>query len=336
MVSMKEIAAVCGVSVATVSKALNDRKDVGEETKELVRKTADELGYFPTISAQALRTNRTYNIGVLFADGARSGLTHDYFAAILQNFKIAAEIKGYDLTLINCNEDRPRKMSFLNHCKYRGFDGVVIACIEFDSPEVEELMKSDIPVLTIDHIFNNRSAVCSDNVKGVTELMEYIISMGHRNIAYIHGKDSAVTRSRLTSFYRVCKEYNLVIPDEYMKEATYRSIGTAYDKTKELLSLPNPPTCILYPDDLSAFGGINAIHELGLRIPEDISIAGYDGIQLALRATPNMTTCIQNTAEIGRIAAEKLIEQIEDPKTALIERITVEGKLFPGDTIAKL
>lgn len=336
MVSMKEIAAACGVSVATVSKALNDRKDVGEETKEMVRKVANEMGYFPTISAQSLRTNKTYNIGVLFMDEANSGLTHDYFAAILQHFKVTAELKGYDITMINCAKDRPRRMSYLNHCRYRGFDGVVIACIDFDSPEIAELIQSDIPVLTIDHIFNNRSAVCSDNIEGITEVVEYIVKMGHKKIAYVHGKDSAVTRDRLSTFNSVCKANKIDIPAEYLTEAPYRDIDSSYARTKELLALKNPPTCIMYPDDYSAFGGINAVHDLGLNIPEDISIVGYDGIQLALRYSPKMTTMVQNTERIGRVAAEKLIEQIENPEGYQMERITVEPSLHAGETVLKL
>lgn len=336
MVSIKDIAIACGVSVATVSKALNDRKDVGAQTKEMVRKKASEMGYFPTISAQSLRTNKTYNIGVLFMDEAGSGLTHDYFAAILQSFKTAAELRGYDLTLINCTKDRPREMSYLNHCKYRGFDGVVIACIDFDSPEIGELMKSDIPVLTIDHVFNDRNAVCSDNVQGIMDLLEYVVERGHEKIAYVHGKDSAVTRNRVSAFYAFCEKNNLSIPDEYVVEAPYRDVDASYQKTKQLLRLKNPPTCILYPDDFSAFGGINAIHEMNLRIPEDVSILGFDGIQLAMRYSPKMTTISQNTDKIGKIAAEKLIAQIENPKSTFVERITVPGRLFKGETVADL
>ena len=112
----------------------------------------------------------------------------------------------YDITFVNRNRERRRKMTYLEHVRYRGFDGVVIACVDFEDPEVAQLVASDIPVVTIDHIFNNRIAVMSDNVKGMQSLLRYIYSCGHRRIAYIHGHPSSVTGSRLSSFYKTAEE----------------------------------------------------------------------------------------------------------------------------------
>ena len=209
MVSMKDISAVCGVSIATVSKALNNHKDIGEETKEHIRQVAKEMGYSPNAAAKILKTNRTYSLGVLFVDDGQSGLTHDYFAHVLDSFKRTAEERGYDITFINSCKTRSQRMSYLEHSRYRRFDGVVIACVDFEDPEVEELVRSNIPVVTIDHLFNNRSTILSDNVKGISDLVHYIYEMGHRKIAYIHGADSAVTQSRLSSFYRTCEELGI-------------------------------------------------------------------------------------------------------------------------------
>lgn len=331
MASMKDIAQICGVSIATVSKALNDHSDIGEETKANIRQVAKELGYFPNSSARALKTNRTYNIGVLFADEAQSGLTHDYFANVLESFKRTVESRGYDITFINAG-----RSSYLEHCKYRGFDGVIIACVDFYDPQVEELIRSDIPIVTIDHIFNNRIAVTSDNVKGMRDLLTYIYEQGHRKIAYIHGADSAVTRSRLSSFYKTAEELGLQIPDEYIREAAYRNTKETMEETLKLLDLPQPPTCILYPDDFSCFGGINAIKERGLSIPEDISVAGYDGIRVGRHIEPQLTTLRQDTKLIGQRAAECLVELIEKPKTTLIQQVVVEGNVYEGRTVGQI
>lgn len=336
MVSMKDISLQCGVSVATVSKALNDHSDIGEATKELIRNTAKEMGYFPNASAKALKTNRSFNLGVLFVDEAGSGLTHDFYANILDSFKVTAEKKGYDITFINCNKES-QSMTYLEHSKYRGIDGVVIACVDFSDSEVRELVESDIPVVTIDHTFDKRTAIISDNVKGMNELITYIYkTCGHRRIAYIHGADSSVTQNRLGSFYRTMDEFGEDVPDEYVREGIYRDPETAYRLTLELLDLKNPPTCILYPDDFSSIGGINAIKSRGLKLPDDISIAGYDGINIAKVLEPKITTIEQDTKTIGRRAAEKLINMIEKPKTVLIERVIVEGRLLTGDSVKKL
>lgn len=335
MVSMKDISIACGVSVATVSKALNDHKDVGEETKAHIRQMAKEMGYFPNSAAKALKTNRTYNIGVLFVDDNQSGLKHDYFAYVLDSFKSTAEQQGYDITFINCSNTRKNRMSYLEHARYRGFDGVVIACIDFYDEEVLELVRSDVPVVTIDHLFNNRTAIISDNVKGMRDLLNFIYRKGHRHIAYIHGADSAVTQARLSSFYKTAGELGLEVPEEYIVEAAYRDTKATYKKTCELLDLKQPPTCILYPDDFASFGGINAIKERGLRIPEDISVAGYDGLRIGRHLEPQLTTLWQDTEQIGKKAAESLIDLIEHPKTTLIQQIVVEGEVYEGKSVGE-
>lgn len=335
MVSMKEIARRCNVSVASVSKALNGYSDIGEETRNLILKTASELGYLPNSSARALKTKRSHNLGVLFMDKAMSGLTHDFFNHVLESFKSTAEEKGYDITFANGNISG-RKMTYYEHCRFRGVDGAVIACVDFYSEEVQELVRSEIPVVTIDHVFDGRIAVVSNNIQGMEDLVSYIYSMGHRKIAYIHGEDSSVTRNRLNTFYRTLGREGVEIPDEYIHTAPYRDADAAALATGQLLDLKDPPTCILYPDDFAALGGINEIRERGLRIPQDISIAGYDGITVARVLEPKLTTICQDTVAIGRIAAEKLVDLIENPKTTLIDKFTVDGILFKGASVKRL
>jgi len=333
MVSMKDIAAACGVSVATVSKALNDHSDIGEETKQHIKEVARTMGYSPNSLARALKTNRTYNIGVLFVDEAQSGLTHDYFSQVLDSFKRTVEEKGYDITFINKGRNH---ISYLEHCRYRGFDGVMIACVDFFDPQVVELVRSNLPLVTIDHMFNNRISVMSDNVGGIQQLVEHIYAKGHRKIAYIHGADSAVTRERLVSFYHTAEKLGLYVPDEYIKEAAYRDSRGSGERTKELLALQNPPTCILYPDDFACLGGLNAIAEMGLRIPEDISVVGYDGIRISRHLSPKLTTLKQDTKSIGSKAGEKLISLIEHPKSTLIEQIVIKGEVYEGGTVSRI
>lgn len=335
MVSMKDIAAKCGVSVATVSKALNNHSDIGEETKAMVRQIAKDMGYHPNVSARALKTNRTYNLGVLYSDNAKSGLTHDYFASVIEHFRLTAENEGYDITFLNNSGKRKDKMSYLAHCRYRGLDGVVVVNAEYNDPEVVELMQSDIPLVLVDYIYNERISVVSDNVEGMLALTDYICQCGHRKIAYLYGESSAVTRNRLTSFYSCLEKYQIEVLDEYIREAQYRNSYIAGVITNELLDLPEPPTCIIYADDFSAIGGMNAIKDRGLKIPEDISIVGYDGILIASQIEPVLTTYKQNTRKIGKLAASKLIELIEKPKTTIATTYTVEGQLVEGRSVGR-
>ena len=336
MASLKDLAAECGVSIATVSKALNGQKDVSPKTRERIRQKAREIGYFPNSAAKALKTNESKNIGVLFVDDARSGLTHDYFNHVLDSFKREIELQDYDLTLINCTRTSSSGMTCLERARYRGFDGVIIACINFKDPEVAELVASEIPVVTIDYIFNNTLAVLSDNVGGMRGLLKYVYEKGHRKIAFIHGADSTVTQARISSFYTTCGELGIKVPDEYILEAPYRDTEETYRQTEKLLDLADPPTCILFPDDYSGLGGISAIKNRGLRIPEDISVAGFDGINRGLSIQPSLTTWHQDTETIGREAARKLLSQIRSPRTTIMLPVTVPGSLYEGDSVLDL
>lgn len=338
MVSLKDIAKRCGVSAATVSKALNNQKDIGEETRAKIKKVADEMGYLPNSAARALKTKRSYNIGILFQEDAGSGLRHEYFSGVLDGIMVEAESLGYDLTFINTHLER-RQTAYLEHCRYRDFDGVVIVCVgDFNSSSVQQLMGNNrIPVVTIDYLHQNCTAVSSNNVKGMEELVRYIYGKGHRRIAYIHGqKYSYVARERLASFYRTMEELGLEVPEEYIREAKFLETKDAALQTKELLALKNRPTCILYPDDTSLIGGMNVINGMGLSIPEDISVAGYDGTKVSQMLRPRLTTIHQDTAMIGKEAADHLIAQIEKPKTALIERVVIDGELFEGESVGRV
>jgi len=333
MVSMKDIALRCGVSVATVSKALNGQPDIGEETRSRIEQTAKEMGYMTNAAARALKTNRTYNLGVLFVDERRSGLAHEYFSTMLESFKVEAESHGYDITFINHNVGGKRT-SYLQHCLYRGVDGVVIACVDFTDPQVLELVDSKLPLVTIDHVFNNRLAVISDNVNGLEELVHYVYNKGHRKIAFLHGERTTVTQRRLVGFYRACEALGLEIPEEYIRECVYHDPDRCAEGTRALLALPDPPTCILCPDDFSYIGALNVFNEMGLRVPEDISVTGYDGIHLA--KVLHVTTYSQNAQKLGQIAADRLISLIEHPKTTLTDQIMVPGGLLEGKSVKDL
>lgn len=334
MVSMRDIAKKCNVSVATVSKALNNHSDISEETKKRIQQVAAKLGYYPNSAARALKTNRSYNIGVLLDDKANSGLTHEYFSAVLEGVKVEAESCGYDITFINTHS---KTMTYYEHCKYRNLDGVVIACTDFEGEEVKEVVNGTIPSVTIDYVFNNCTSVSSDNVRGMRDLVNYVYKMGHRKIAYIHGEiDSEVTKERLASFYRTLEELKVEIPDEYVKSSEYLNSVKAEQLTYELLDMKDAPTCIFYPDDLSYTGGLNAVRKKGLKVPADISTVGYDGIKLSQMLSPRLTTLQQNTLDIGRNAARELIAAIEHPKTTLIKRIVVEGNLIEGETVKEI
>ena len=279
MVRISDIAVKCGLSIATVSKALNGSHEIPFVTVEKVKKASEELGYVPNVSARSLKLRRSFTIGVLFVDKTSSGLRHEYFSSILNSVKVEAEKHGYDITFIASDNLGGKKLSFVEHAKSRNIDGVVIASVDFSSPDVFELVTSGIPVVTIDYVY---------------------------------------------------------IPTDYVKNAIYHDPDTVSKALNDLLALPNKPSCIICPDDVSALAVLVSGFNGGDSKMKDISIAGYDGIALSRMMHPALTTYCQDSEMIGSLAASKLIDRIEHPDTFVPEQIVVKGHLQEGGTIKAL
>ena len=317
MVSLKDIALQCGVSVATVSKVLNGQPGIGEATRERILSTAKELGYTANSAARALKTNRTYNLGVVFVDLQNSGFMHEYFASMLNFFRIESERRGYDLAFINSNVGHLDR-SYLQHALYRGVDGVAIVCADFTDPLVYELVSSNLPVVTLDHAYNNRTAVLSDNVNGMMSLVRYVYGKGHRRIAYIHGNPTAVTENRLTGFFKACEELGIDVPDAYIRECEYHEPNSCCRATKEVLALKERPSCIFFSDDYSYIGGANAIAEAGLK--DNVVDLGYRDHLTAVReqlAATMLVLPLRNDPEYRPILPGKLFEYLASRRPVL-------------------
>ncbi|MBQ4425340.1 MAG: LacI family DNA-binding transcriptional regulator [Lachnospiraceae bacterium] len=335
MVTITDISKACGVSRATVSKALNGASDVSPETAKRVRDTAASLGYLPNAAARALKMGRSYNIGVLFSDATGGGISHEYFSRILESVKAESERLGYDITFISKDLGR-QSMDYYEHAKYRSCDGVVIASADFQDPAIIRLAASEIPTVTLDYSFDSRTSILSDNVRGVETLVRFVYEKGHRKIAFIHGEMTAVTQKRLASFRKTCAELGLSIPPEYIRPAIYHDPRSSGLETRALLALSERPTCIFYPDDLSFLGGLSELEKHGLSVPKDMSVVGYDGIPLSQVLRPRLSTYRQGGERMGKEAARLLVEQIENPDTWIPQQITVEGELLPGSTVSEI
>jgi len=332
MVTLKDVAQRCGVSVASVSKALNNMPDISQGTAKRIRDMAKELGYYPNVAARALKTSRSRTIGILIFLRGVIVWTHEYFSKIISSIQVQAETSGYDITIIN--SDGVRIMgSYLAYCKYRNYDGVIIVGAHFSEPTLIDLVNSDLPVVTIDYLFNHRSAVISDNVQGMHDLVHYIYDMGHRRIAYIHGDDTMVTRNRIASFYKTCEELGVEVPQEYVRAAQYHDPESSTLATRELLTIRKRPTCILYPDDFSYIGGMNEMERQGLSIPDDMSVAGYDGIYLTQVLHPKLTTLEQDAEGIGTQVTRMLLKAIEKPKSFIPKHVILPGVVRAGESV---
>lgn len=335
MATMKEIALACNLSTTAVSKALRGHRDISEETKEKVKKTAKEMGYSPNAAAVRLRTNRSHTIGVILKDANGLHLQHDFFSDILEHFVVSANASGYTVIFLSENLGK-QNLSYLECTHTLGCDGIFSLISHYSHPQVHELMASPIPAVSVDYSYHGQSSVHSDNDAGMGNMVAYAHKMGHRDIAFIHGEENYVTQQRLASFHRTCGELGIITPDDYIISSLFSNPEAVEQATYRLLQLKKPPTFIFYPDDLAFIGGRNALEKMGLSYPKDISVAGYDGQYISQVISPKLMTWRQNTEELGRKAWEILKEAIESPKTYSPKPYRVEGELLPGGSVKNL
>lgn len=335
MVTLKDVARECGVSFSTVSKALKGSTEISADTIKMIQEKAAEMGYHPNLAARTLRTNRTYNVGVIFEDKTGAGFQHQYFAKIISGLQDVLQQHGYEMTFTShVNE---KDFDYYNHARSRSFDGVAVLSTDFNREGIKKLVESEIPTVTLDYTYDSEhGCVMSDNTSGMKELTEYVISKGHKKIAMIHGEQTLVTQERMNIFKQTCKEHNIEIPDEYFAEGLYHDPITSTEATTVLLDLPNPPTCIFYPDDYSALGGLRELSSRGYSAGKDISIVGYDGILLTSMMVPPLTTFEQDGSKIGNEMAEALIQNIENQNEYKPLKQIVGGRILRGGTVADL
>ncbi len=335
MVTLKDIARECQVSFSTVSKALKGSPEISYETTEFIQKKAREMGYHPNIAARSLRTNRTYDIGVIFEDKTGAGFQHQYFATIISGIQKVAFSKGYEMTFVS--GDSTKNYDYYAHALARNYDGVAILSCDYNSSGIKQLVQSEIPTVTLDYFYDmEHSAVLSDYTAGIEELLEYVISCGHKKIAMVHGEKTWVTEQRVQAFKTICQKHGIETPSDYFAEGLYHDPVTSSAATEVFISLDEPPTCIFYPDDYAALGGIRELASHGYKPGTDISIVGYDGIKLTSMMIPPLTTYEQDGETIGRTMAEALLSKIEDPDNYAPKKEMVTGRLIKGGTVVKL
>ncbi|MEK3854029.1 LacI family DNA-binding transcriptional regulator [Cytobacillus sp. FSL H8-0458] len=321
MVTIYDLAKKTGFSSTTVSKALNNYSDVSEKTKKKILEAAAEMGYLPNAHAQSLSTKKSWTIGVMFAEDNEVGMKHPFFNAIIESFRKFVEREGYDLIFASRNL-RKRDTSYLEHFLYRGVDGIVVICSDPHDPQVQEMINSHLPIVVIDMTDQNCSVVYSDNIEGGRLAVNYFHSLGHDRIAHISGDPGIdAGAQRIKGFKKAMKELNLPIREEFMVNGGFFSIKEGREAMNKLLSLEEKPTAVFVSGDHMAIGAMEAIKEKGLRVPEDISIIGYDDIEMAAYVSPKLTTVKQDTDRIGEAAGQLLVSQMDQKKKLLTKEV---------------
>jgi len=323
-VTIKDIAKKVGRSVTTVSRALNDYNDVSSETKELVRKTAHDMGYSPSSFAQRLQKQKSDTIGfVLPTYGPR--FTDPFFSEFLAGVGTKAGSMGYDILVSTCPPGENEVYAYQNKVQTRRVDGFIIVRTRRQDPRIEYLCKSGFPFVS----FGRTEGPCDfpwvdeDSEYGMCIIVDHLASIGYQRIGFIAAPEELMfARYRLKGFLYSLDELNLPKEDSLIVYGDLTHRG-GYAKANELLNLSNPPDAIVACNDLMAFGAIRAIQEKGLKPGKDIAITGFDDTTMAEHSHPPLTTVNQPVYQIGSIVTEMLIQMIQgktqDNKQVLLE-----------------
>ena len=328
MVRLKDIAEVCGVSVATVSRALNGLSNENRERTAFICQKAREMGYYPNAAAKTLKTSRSNNIGILYEDR----MNHEYFSSLLDELRTYADYRGYDLTLIGHGRGEEAG-NYYEHARQRSLDGVIVVQADYDAAGIIRLATSSIPTVIIDHTYDGCDCVTSDNRSSMDQIVRHVYARGHRRIAFIQGEKGAVSRERLAGFYKACAELGIRVPVEYVREGHFHDPAECTAFIRELMRMDDKPSCVLCPDDYSCLGALWLLESQGVRVPADISLVGYDGIRMSQMMTPRLTTYCQDTVQIAKEVFALITDAIDNPETHVPKQITVSGMLIEGETV---
>ena len=277
MATIYDIAKACGLSPATVSKALSNASDVSAATRERVRRTAQELDYVPNAGARALSQSRTWSIGVLCQDASQMGLWHYFFAQVIESFKDYVERHGYDIVFIS-NKVGNLGLSYLGHCRYRHVDGIFIVNTDHSQKDARELMESNLPKIAVDYKDDVIGCIMTDPAESMRVLFTHLYNNGHRNIVYLHGeRGKFITEARISALEKAAADLSCAGVTLRLFPSRYYSIEGGYDSMKKLLAATpsDRPTAVIASDDYSAIGVIEAIRDEGLSVPGDISVVGF-------------------------------------------------------------
>jgi len=303
--TIKDVAERAGVSIATVSRALNDKSDVRGSTRERVREVAREVGYSPDPAARSLAGQTTRLVAIIVGDNAgHRDLSLIFFGRVLTAISRRLSESGYDPLLLP-----PDDIGF-DH----GVDAAILIGVDADDRLVRELGAREVPLVGVDVRCRGRSAyVGSNHADGVRLALGHLHALGHRRIAHLAGAtNTSAGAERLEAFRREAAALGLDIPEELIRRADFSS-ASGYRETCALLALDERPTAIVAASDLMALAALQAIRDGGLQPGHDIAVVGFDDLEAAALAYPPLTTIRQDRRELGTLAASRAIELIEDP-----------------------
>lgn len=327
--SIKDIAKAANVSYSTVSRALSDSPRVRPETKQRIQSIAAEMGYLPSAVARSLVTRRTNTIGVVV-----TSITDLFFAEVIHAIEETTLKHKYGLILANSGGESERELAAIQTLRERRVDGIILVSGYSKREDLRAEKGIDLPIVIINNVHQEHIgySVEVDNVGGARDATQYLLDLGHRRIAHIAGPlrewDSV---ERQSGYEQALQAFRLAIDPVLIVRGDNRPRG-GMEATQQLLGLPSPPTAIFCYNDVTALGAIRAAHAAGLRVPRDLSVIGFDDIDLSPYFEPPLTTVAQPKRQMGEKAVHMVLEllagnAVED--CVLPSRLIVRGSTTP-------
>ena len=335
MATIKDVAKMAGVSTTTVSHVINKTRFVAKETEEAVMQAIKSLKYSPSAVARSLKVNTTKSIGMIVTTSESP-----YFAEIIHAVEDHCYRQGYSLFLCNTQNDPEKIKNHVEMLTKKRVDGLLVMCSEYTQHSLDVLSSfSSVPMVVMDWGPNTDTDIIEDNsFTGGYLATKHLIDCGHKAIGLIAGElDKTTARTRYEGFVKAMNEANLSIHENWIMEGFFEP-EDGYECMNKILSQDNLPTAVFCCNDVMALGAISAITEKGLRVPDDISIIGYDNIHSSRFYAPPLTTIHQSKSRLGAQAVNLLFERIanKDNENHQKHRIAIHPELVLRKSVRTL
>lgn len=311
-VTLRDVAKHAGISVTTVSRALNGYDDVAEETKKAIYKAADELGYTPNLNARRLKLQRAEAIGLILPK-ENLRFSDPFFSDLLSGIVEQSAALGLEINVTTPQEDNDVKATYMRYINSRRVDGFIIVRVERDDERIKFLQELNYPFVAFGRVDgrNNFPYVDEDGNQGIKQIINHLVELGHSRIACITEPQSlAKTYTRLQGYKEGLADHKIELDPSLIVEGSFRQRSGRLCAL-QLLDLDQPPTAIVAVNDLMAIGAMQAAKERGLQVGKQISITGFDDILLSEYATPPLTTLHQPAHQMGALLCETLVNTLK-------------------------
>ena len=327
--SIIEVAARAAVSTATVSRVLNNHGTVHPDLVRRVREAVQQTGYLPNGSARALSSGRSRLLGVII-----SNLTNPFFPELLQRFEERAVLLGYEVLVASTAYDLQRMSTCIDRMLERKVDGVAVMTFGVEGPLLARFVDHGVPLIFMDRApeGSNNFAIEVNYEAGIRQAIEHLVALGHRRIGYISGPEhQASVANRSHAVHTVFRSLRLVETPDLMFTGDH-SLQSGEAGLARLFAQPDPPTAILCSNDLSAIGVMHAASKAGLSIPRDISLIGFDGIEIGAYVVPALTSVLMSRKAIADLAVDLLCSRVEG---TVLEPAPIQTELIVRQTTSK-